>query len=107
MISTSERRVKKHPVQSNLCCSHFALLADCKMVVSFMSSPSFHTDSEVIVSGGTFETPKILMLSGIGDSAVLDSLGIPVVADVKGVGQNLQDRYGTGFLFCILCGLWW
>ena len=47
---------------------------------------------EVILSGGAVNTPQVLMLSGIGDSEVLARFGLPVVADLKGVGKNLQDH---------------
>ena len=47
---------------------------------------------EVILSGGAVNSPQTLMLSGIGDANVLKRFGIPVVADLKGVGQNLQDH---------------
>ena len=48
---------------------------------------------EVILAGGTFNTPQLLMLSGIGTRQHLESLGIPVIVDAPRVGQNLQDRY--------------
>lgn len=48
---------------------------------------------EVIISAGSFNTPQILKLSGIGPSAELTELGIPVVVDLPGVGTNMQDRY--------------
>ncbi|KAE8847114.1 hypothetical protein HRS9122_04021 [Pyrenophora teres f. teres] len=48
---------------------------------------------EVIVSGGTFNSPQILQLSGIGPKALLEKYNIPVVADSPGVGRNLQDNY--------------
>jgi choline dehydrogenase len=48
---------------------------------------------EVILSAGVYNTPQLLMLSGIGPKQHLDSLGINVLADVPGVGFNLQDRY--------------
>src|SRR5258708_39846720 len=48
---------------------------------------------EVIVSGGTINSPHILQISGIGPAAHLQSLGIPVVHDLPGVGANLIDHY--------------
>jgi choline dehydrogenase len=47
---------------------------------------------EVILSCGAIGTPQVLMLSGIGDGAYLRRFDIPVVADLPGVGQNLQDH---------------
>jgi choline dehydrogenase len=47
---------------------------------------------EVIVCAGTVNTPRLLMLSGIGPAAQLAAAGIPLVADVPGVGQNLHDH---------------
>ena len=47
---------------------------------------------EVIVSGGSFNTPQLLMLSGIGPKADLQALNIPVVVDLPGVGTNMQDN---------------
>ncbi|GAA1329992.1 GMC family oxidoreductase N-terminal domain-containing protein [Catellatospora bangladeshensis] len=49
-------------------------------------------DREVIVSTGTVNTPRLLQLSGVGAACDLRPLGIPVVADVPGVGQNLHDH---------------
>jgi choline dehydrogenase len=48
---------------------------------------------EVIVSGGAVNSPHILQISGIGPAAHLQSLGIPVVHDLPGVGGNLIDHY--------------
>ncbi|MBC8114943.1 MAG: GMC family oxidoreductase N-terminal domain-containing protein, partial [Candidatus Saccharimonas sp.] len=51
-----------------------------------------HASGEVILSAGVIGTPRILLLSGIGPEQDLKSLGIPVVANLKGVGRNLQDH---------------
>ncbi|MGD0192733.1 MAG: choline dehydrogenase [Rhizomicrobium sp.] len=47
---------------------------------------------EVVLCGGAVNTPQVLMLSGIGDADVLTRFEIPVRADLKGVGKNLQDH---------------
>ena len=49
-------------------------------------------NAEVIIAASAINSPKLLMLSGIGDAQHLQAHGIPVVADRKGVGQNLQDH---------------
>ncbi|PNS20620.1 Cellobiose dehydrogenase [Sphaceloma murrayae] len=54
---------------------------------------SVNATREVIISGGAFNTPQILKLSGIGPAAELRKFGIPVVKDLPGVGTNMQDRY--------------
>lgn len=51
-----------------------------------------HARREVLVSCGTVQSPQLLMLSGIGPADHLRSLDIPVVTDLPGVGQNLQDH---------------
>ncbi|KAJ3510668.1 hypothetical protein NLJ89_g4541 [Agrocybe chaxingu] len=59
---------------------------------------------EVIIAAGAIQTPALLQLSGIGDSAVLGPLGIATQIDLKSVGKNLQEQTmstmgagGTGF----------
>jgi choline dehydrogenase len=51
-----------------------------------------HASSEVIVAGGAFNSPQLLQLSGLGPAALLKPLGIDVVADMPGVGAELQDH---------------
>lgn len=51
---------------------------------------------EVILAGGAFNTPQLLMLSGIGPRKQLEEHGLQVRVDLAGVGQNLQDRYEVG-----------
>jgi choline dehydrogenase len=47
---------------------------------------------EVILCAGAIDTPRLLMMSGVGDPAELKRLGLPVVCDLVGIGQNLQDH---------------
>jgi choline dehydrogenase len=49
-------------------------------------------EKEVILTAGSIHTPKLLMLSGIGEAKALRSLGIDVVENLPGVGENLQDH---------------
>ncbi len=48
--------------------------------------------SEVILAAGAFDTPRLLLLSGVGPAPELARLGIPLRVDLPGVGQNLQDH---------------
>ncbi|KAK8394056.1 hypothetical protein O3P69_006329 [Scylla paramamosain] len=50
---------------------------------------------EVVVSAGALASPKLLMLSGLGPAAHLRKHGVPVVVDLPGVGQNLQDHFNV------------
>ncbi|KAK4121572.1 GMC oxidoreductase [Parathielavia appendiculata] len=50
---------------------------------------------EVIISGGAYNSPQILKLSGVGPADELQRFNISVVADLPGVGTNLQDHYET------------
>jgi choline dehydrogenase-like flavoprotein len=52
-----------------------------------------HASREVILAGGAFNSPQLLMLSGIGPRETLQRHGIAVRVDLPGVGKNLQDRY--------------
>lgn len=54
---------------------------------------------EVILCGGTINSPQLLMLSGVGAGAHLQAYGITVVADVPGVGENLQDHLACGLFY--------
>jgi choline dehydrogenase-like flavoprotein len=60
---------------------------------------TLHADTEVIVSAGAVNSPKLLLLSGIGPAAQLGALGIPVQADLPGVGQNLQDHIEMSMIY--------
>jgi choline dehydrogenase len=62
---------------------------------------SFYVNREVILSQGVFESPKLLMLSGIGPARELAKHGIPVVVDSRHVGQHLLDHPGVPFVLRI------
>ena len=55
-----------------------------------------YAKSEIVLCGGTFNTPQLLMLSGIGDKNELEKHGIGCRVNLPGVGKNLQDRYEVG-----------
>jgi choline dehydrogenase len=57
-----------------------------------------HTSGEVIVSGGAIESPKLLLLSGIGDATELKALGIEPTVDLPGVGKNFHNHVLTGVI---------
>jgi choline dehydrogenase len=56
------------------------------------SEQQVRVNKEVILSGGAINSPQVLLLSGIGPADQLRTLGINVVADLPGVGKNLQDH---------------
>ena len=60
-----------------------------------------HAAREVIVAAGPINTPQLLKLSGVGPSAELQLMGIPVVHERRGVGENLQDH--LEFYFQMAC----
>ncbi len=52
-----------------------------------------HARREVLICAGTLNSPRLLQLSGVGPGALLQELGVPVVKDLPGVGENLRDHY--------------
>jgi choline dehydrogenase len=52
-------------------------------------------NGEVVLAGGAINSPQLLQLSGVGPAALLRGHGIDIVADLAGVGENLQDHYAT------------
>jgi len=57
-----------------------------------------YASKEVIVSGGAFNSPQLLLLSGIGPQAHLAKFDIPLIANLPGVGQQMADNYEAGIL---------
>jgi choline dehydrogenase len=62
---------------------------------------------EVILCGGAYNSPQLLMLSGIGPKEHLEKFGIKVRVDNPGVGSNLQDRYEVGVVNRMNFPHWW
>jgi choline dehydrogenase len=60
---------------------------------------SAHARSEVILAAGAFNSPQLMQLSGLGPASHLQALGIPVLADMPGVGANLQDHYNGRLVY--------
>jgi choline dehydrogenase-like flavoprotein len=56
---------------------------------------SLYASKEVILCAGAVDTPKLLLLSGIGPAKELESLDINVINDIPGIGKNLQDHCGV------------
>jgi len=52
----------------------------------------YQAEKEIIVSGGAYHSPHILLNSGVGDAKHLNEVGVPVVHDLPGVGRNLHDH---------------
>ncbi|MBN3854033.1 alanine-phosphoribitol ligase [Paraburkholderia sp. Ac-20340] len=63
-----------------------------------------YADNEVIVSSGTINTPKLLMLSGIGHAALLERHGIKMHANLPGVGRNFQDHLEMSLVYQMKSG---
>ncbi len=61
-------------------------------------SMEVRADKELILSGGAVNSPQLLQLSGVGPSALLQSLGVAVRHPLAGVGENLRDHYAPRFV---------
>ena len=54
-----------------------------------------HARREVVLSAGAVNSPKLLQISGIGPAPLLNDLGVPIRAELTGVGENLRDHYSV------------
>jgi choline dehydrogenase len=94
----SAARAYLHPVlrRGNLevrCNSHVdRVLFDGTRAVGVQLGAQVAHAREVILSGGAINSPQLLQLSGVGNARELEALGIDVVQDLPGVGENLQDH---------------
>ncbi len=70
--------------------------------VEYLQGAARHTaraSGEVILAGGAYNTPQLMQLSGLGPAALLREHGIAVVADMPGVGADLQDHFHARMVF--------
>jgi choline dehydrogenase len=70
--------------------------------VTYQHGPTSRTtyvDAEVVLAGGAINSPQLLLLSGIGPGAHLREVGVDVVVDLPGVGQNLHDHPAVPLVF--------
>ena len=56
-------------------------------------------EREVVVASGAIGSPKLMLLSGLGPADELRAVGVPVVADLPGVGRNLHDHFGIDMVY--------
>ena len=91
------------------CPGHTVALEGTRVVgVAYLHDGETHevnVTREVILSGGAINSPHLLLLSGVGPAAQLAALDIPVVVDLPGVGQNLQDHVSVIRALLIFNGL--
>jgi len=83
-------------VRTNALASRILIENGTVVGVSYLCNGTEHTAwarGEVIVSGGVFNSPQLLQLSGIGPGALLQEMGIAVVHDLPAVGRHLQDHF--------------
>ncbi len=73
--------------------------ADPRVGSDMPALKEFRAKREVILSAGAFNTPQLLMLSGIGPRDELERHRIPLHIELPGVGKNLQDRYEVGIVY--------
>lgn len=59
-------------------------------------SHTVYANCEVVLAAGAIQSPQLLLLSGIGPAEHLQEVGVPLVLDLPGVGENLQDHVALG-----------
>jgi choline dehydrogenase len=72
------------------------------VAVTYQHGPTSRTtyvNAEVVLAGGAVNSPQLLMLSGIGPGAHLSEVGVDVLVDLPGVGQNLHDHPAVPLVF--------
>ena len=93
-LAPAKRRANLHVVTEALV-TKIDVTANEATAVRYERSGTAHLATarrEIVLSAGSFATPQLLQLSGIGPGALLSGLGIPVIHDLAGVGENLIDH---------------
>jgi choline dehydrogenase-like flavoprotein len=89
-------------VQTNALATRVVIEAGQATGVEFLKSGVRQTArarAEVIVSGGVFNSPQLLQLSGLGPGELLRDLGVSVLRDMPAVGTDLQDHFYVRWRF--------
>lgn len=106
--STAKGYLTPHRGRSNLCIATYAQATSVVMEgqravgVRYMQrgvEKVARCNAEVLLSAGAIQSPQLLQLSGIGPASLLKKHGIPVVQDLPGVGENLQDHLQIRMIF--------
>jgi choline dehydrogenase len=88
------RAAEKRPnLEVRTGCLATRVVFEGRRAVAVESHKNVFKGREVILCGGAFNSPQLLQLSGVGPGALLSSMGIPVVHDLPGVGEHLQDHF--------------
>jgi choline dehydrogenase len=88
------RPAEKRPnLRVEVNCLATKVLFEGKRAVGVQCGDRTFKGKEIVLSGGAFNSPQLLQLSGVGPRALLERHGIPVVHDLPGVGQDLQDHF--------------
>ena len=90
VLSRSNLTIKTQAHVTRLLCSQQRAIG--VEFIQHNKTEQARAEREVILCGGVINTPQVLMLSGVGPADHLRALDIPVIADLPGVGQNLQDH---------------
>ncbi|THW24298.1 GMC oxidoreductase [Aureobasidium pullulans] len=97
-MRTTSIKVYTHALARQILFTHDKV-ANGVLVQSGSKNYTLSATKEVILSAGAFQSPQMLMVSGIGPRETLQKYGIPVIADLPGVGQNLQDQPTIGSVY--------
>jgi choline dehydrogenase len=92
------RKRQNLTIQTNAHATRVLLENNRAVGVEFRTPQGLRTaraNAEIIVSGGAYGSPQLLLLSGIGPAQHLQDIGITVLHDLPGVGSNLQDHFNT------------